>query len=128
MGLNQSNEQSPLYPVICGTVALFSQAAAINSTVLFPSAPPGVYRVSATLIVTTIGSSGNLVANLIGTDDLQAETLPIATIASIGSTGQANGVQILENTATANISYSVTAGGTFGSARFSLYLILERLF
>ena len=126
--LTYANEQGPLYPVICGSAILGAQAAVISPTVVFPNAPPGLYRASASLIVTTVGTNGNLVANIIGTDDYTAETIPIATIAALSSQGQANGSVIIENTATANISFSVTASGTFGSCVYSLYLILERLF
>jgi hypothetical protein len=128
MPLAQSQEQGPLSPVIAGNVVLSAQAAVIGSTVILTNAPPGIYRASVSLILTTLGTSGNLVANLIATDDLQAETIPAATIAAIGSTSQSNGVVVFENAATANISYSVTASGTFGSARYSLYIVLERIF
>ena len=127
MALSQTNEQAQLYPVICAYV-VGSKVAAIGSTVLFPSAPPGVYRVTCCQVITTGGTSGTLVTNIIATDDFQANTIAVATNANIATQGQAQGSVIFENTATANISFSVVAGGTFGSCVYSLYLILERLF
>ena len=128
MPLTQGQQQSPLYPVICGVVNLNTQAAVLGTTIIFPNAPPGIYHANTCLIVTATGTSGNLVANILVTDDLQAETIPGATIAAITSTGQANSCLAFENAATNNISFSVTASGTFGSCRYSLYLVLERLF
>lgn len=127
MALSQTNEQAPLQPQIVAYV-VGSKSAAIGSTVLFPSAPPGVYRATCVQVITTGGTSGTLVSNIIATDDFQANTLALATNANIATQGQANGSAVFENTATANISYSVVAGGTFGSCVYSLYLILERLF
>ena len=128
MALTKSNQQLPLSPVICAEAILTAQAAVLGSTTIFPSAPPGIYKMDVVLIVTTGGASGNLVVNAIVTDDLQAETIAGATIANLSSTGQANAVVVFENTATANINYSITAGGTFGSCVYNAYIILERLF
>ncbi len=128
MALTSSQEQGPQYPVVVATLLISAKAAVIGSTTLLASAPPGIYRANVSLIVTTVGSSGNLVANLIATDDVQAETIPAATIAALSSQGQANGSIIIENTASANINYSTTASGTFGSCQYSLYIVLERLF
>lgn len=127
MALTQANEQAALFPVICASV-IGTRSAAIGSTVLFPSAPAGVYRASCVQVITTAGSAGTLVTNIIATDDFGANTTAVATNANIATQGQANGSVIFENTATANISYSVVASGTFGSCVYSIYLILERLF
>jgi hypothetical protein len=127
--LTQANEQGPLSPVVVGGYVLLSaQAAVIGTTALFASAPPGLYRANVSLILTTTGTSGNLVANILTTDDLQAETIAAATISAITATSQSNGVVVFENNATQNISYSTTNSGTFGSARYSLYIVLERIF
>ncbi len=128
MALTQANEQVPLSPVIVGQVLLSGQAFAIGSTAILPAVPAGIYRANIYVVITTSGTSGNLVANIIATDDAKAETIPVSTIASIAGTGQANGVAIIENTASATINYSTTFSGTPGSIVYNLYIILERLF
>src|SRR5438874_937845 len=119
MALTLSQQQIPLYPVICAQVVLSSQAAAIGSTTIYPSAPAGIYRVNIALVLTAAGTSGNLVANVIVTDDAQAETIAAATISAITAKGQANAALVIENTAAANINYSTTFSGTIGAAVYS---------
>jgi hypothetical protein len=128
MALTQANEQIPLSPVVVGYVLLSGQTGAIGSTQILPAVPAGIYRANVTVMVTTTGTSGNLVANIIVTDDSQAETIAAGTIAAITSKGQANSAVIIENTASATINYSTTLSGTAGALVYSLYIVLERIF
>jgi len=128
MPLIVSQQQIPLYPVIVATVVLSGQTAAIASTPILANAPPGIYRANVSLVLTAVGTSGNLIANVIATDDAQAETIVAATITSILAKGQAGSSVIIQNTATGNINYSTTFSLVIGAAAYSLYIVLERLF
>jgi hypothetical protein len=76
-------------------------------------------------VITTLGTS-TLTANAIFTDAAKAETVAVLNGVSVTATGTFQGTQLIENIATANLSYSVTLAGA--SAVWNLYILVERLF
>lgn len=106
-------------------VILGAQTAAINSTVLVNNASPGIYRLNYLLVVTGAGSS-TLTANAIYTDAAKEETIAVLSGVDVSATGTFCGDVLIENIAAANISYSVTLGGS--AAVWNLYILAERLF
>jgi hypothetical protein len=127
MPLTALNQQGQPYPVIYGHILYTGWTiVAVGSTIIVPSAPPGIYRYSGVLIITTAQASDAITVNGIWTDDLQAETVAIFNGTSTASTGQFSASILAENTATANLSYSVTTTAT--SAVANLYLVVERIY
>lgn len=128
MALNSLNQEMKSYPIIMGNFLKTAfTIAAIGSTPIVLSAPPGIYRYTAIVIITTLEAAHTITVNAIVTDDLQIETVAIISAFSTASTGQANGTAILENTATANLNFSVTTTDT-GTAVGNIYIVVERLF
>jgi hypothetical protein len=128
MALTTLSQAQPPYPVVVGSFLKTGVAiAAIGSTTIVANAPPGIYRYTAIVIITTLEAAHTVTVNAIVTDDLQAETVAIISAASTAATGQFNGTQVLENTATANLNFSVTTTDT-GTAVGNIYIIVERIF
>ena len=123
--LNTTSQQQILAPIIVGQVVLGSQSAAINPTVIVPNAAAGLYRYNMVIVITTLGLS-TLTANAICTDAAKAETIAVLNGVSVVATGTFQGMALVENINAANLSYSVTLGGT--GAVWNLYVIVERLF
>ena len=128
MALTTLSQAQPPYPVVVGSFLKTAfTIAAIGSTPIVVNAPPGIYRFTAIVIITTLEAAHAVTVNAIVTDDLQAETVAIISAASTASTGQFNGSQVLENTAIANLSFSVTTTDT-GTAIGNIYIVVERIF
>ena len=128
MALVSTNQQAQQYPIVAGFAFVTGAVcAAISSTVILTNAPRGLYRFNVSLIATTLESGKTVTVNAIYTDDLQAETVAVISAVSITSTAQFNASAIIENTATANISYSVATTAT-GTGAGNIYITIERLF
>ncbi len=128
MALNSLNQGPTPFPVIMGNFLKTGfTIAAIGSTPIVLSAPPGLYRYTAVVVITTLEAAHTITVNAIVTDDQQAETVAIINAFSTASVGQANGTATLENTATANLSFSVTTTD-LGTAVGNIYIVVERLF
>ena len=127
MALLSTNQQQQQYPIVAGYA--FKTAftfAAVGSTVILTNASAGIYRFNVSAIITTAQGSDTLTVNALYTDDQQAETIAVLNAVSTASQGQFNGSAIIENTAAANISYSVTTTAT--TAVGNIYILIERLF
>jgi hypothetical protein len=101
---------------------LTGQTAAIGSTTLFTPAASGLYRATYYIVVTTTGTSVNLVLNLLSTDDAAARTQAAATV-SCAATNFTSGVFTIRSTAAA-IQYNTTMTGT---CTYAVFVALERL-
>jgi hypothetical protein len=123
--LTPTTQQQLLAPIIVGQAILGAQTAAIGSTVIVPNAPAGLYRFNMVIVITTLGLS-TLTANAICTDAAKAETVAVLNGVSVIATGTFQGSALVENIAAANLSYSVTLGGS--GSTWNLYIIVERLF
>jgi hypothetical protein len=103
-------------------VSLSGNTAAIGTTTLFVPSTAGVYLVRYYLVVTTTGTSTNLVLNVLATDDAAARTHTSATV-SCAATNFTQGTLTLR-VASGIIQYNTTMTGT---GMYSLYLIASRL-
>ena len=114
-------------------VALTSQSADISSTPLFTAASTGLYQVNVYMTCTTAdaGAGANQSFNISYTDDSGAQTSSDLT----GLDSTADGAFQPPVTSTLawevvsghSLSYSVTGGGTYGAARYSLYITVVKL-
>lgn len=128
MALNSLNQGATPFPVMVGNFLKTAfTIAAIGSTTIVANAPPGIYRYTAIVIITTAEAAHTVTVNAIVTDDLQAETVAVINGVSTASQAQFNGTQTLENTATANLAFSVTTTDT-GTAVGNIYIVVERIF
>ncbi len=128
MALNALNQAQPPYPVVVGSVIKTAFTfAAVGSTPVVVNAPPGLYRFTAVVIVTTVEAAHTVTVNAIVTDDQQAETIAIINAFSTATVGTTSGTVTLENTATANLSFSV-ATTDVGTGVGNIYLTVERIF
>ena len=127
MALVQANEQTQLYPTIAGSYLRSAFTfAAISSTTIVANAPPGLYRFSVYLVVTTAQSSQTVTVNAIWADDQQTNTVAVLSAVSTTSQGYFQGSTVMENTATANLNFSMSAAATTAVGNF--YILIERLF
>jgi hypothetical protein len=109
-------------PFQVGAANLSGQTAAITATTLFTPASSGLYRVNYYVVVTTTGTSVNLVLGILSTDDAAARTQNAATV-SCAATNFTQGSFIVRATATP-IQYQTTMTGT---CTYSAFVAVERL-
>jgi hypothetical protein len=127
MALSPASQQQNCFPVVMGAVQKTAFTfAAISSTPVVVNAPPGIYRFFVYAVITTAQSSDTLTVNAIWTDDFQANTVAILSAVSTTSQGYFQGQSVIENTATANINYSVSTTAT--TAVGNIYIVVERVF
>ena len=128
MALVPASQQQQQYPIVAGyALKTGFTIAAFGPSVILTNAAPGIYRFSVSAIITTAEAAHTVTVNAICTDDQQAETVAVISAASTAAQGQFNGVQVLENTATANISWSI-ATTDVGTGVGNFYVLVERLF
>ena len=122
---------------IVSTVRLTAQASAISSTTLYavPVGATGLYRVQAVVVVTTVGTSGTISANVVWTDEAnQSQTAndldQTGSVNTLGQTinggaiGPSVNVSAKEST---NITYSTTFNTVVGSPQYTVYFVVERI-
>jgi len=127
MALQQSNQIVTSSPVMMGHI-LYSAFTfgAVSSTVVVANAPAGLYRFSCYAVVTTAQGSQTLTVNAIWTDDFGANTVAVLSAVSTTAQGYFQGSTLMENTATANLSYSIAATAT--TAIGNIYIVVERIY
>lgn len=105
-----------------------NQTANIGSTNLYASALAGTYRVSVYLVDSTADvTAGTVTATIAYTDSVQAQTVSTVAVALtvIGTFTQSTFfIQVANAT---NIAYSTSHTGIFGTAKYNVYITLERL-
>lgn len=107
-------------------VVLTNQAADISATAFTHGTTAGTYRVSYSLLDTTADITAGAVTLTFGyTDDAGSTTLPSAALV-LTSLGRTQGTAYIQ-LASGNITYSTTHTGLFGTAKYALYMCLERL-
>ena len=127
MALNALNQTATPWPVMVGNwLKTAFTFAAVGTTTIVPNAPPGLYRFNVYAVVTTAQSSQTLTVNAVYTDDQAAETVAVLNAVSTTATGPFQGSVIIQNTATANLSYSVATTAT--TAIGNIYIVVERIF
>ena len=115
-----------LTPMVA-TVSLTEQGSAIGATTLFTPSVVGTYRISVYQVCTTAGSGGTLATTISWSDNAQAQTNKPASDVDLTSKGSAgSGTLFIQSTAVA-ITYTSTAVGIAGGAKFSLYITVEQL-
>lgn len=111
-------------------VALTAQAANIGNTTLLAVPATGLYTVAVYAVTTTTdaGAGASTTVNVGWTDDSGAQTLPLGTFDLTASKSfMSAGPGAFQVTNGSNITYSVTGGGTYGAARYSLYITVQRI-
>jgi hypothetical protein len=102
-------------------VDLVTQSADIGSSKLTDTTPAGFYEVEAYLICTaTDAGAGTATLTVSWTDTLGATTDATVTKA-LTSTGRSKAIIPIQ-LASGNITYTITGGGTYGTARYALYI------
>jgi hypothetical protein len=104
------------------TVNSPGNTAAIGTTTVFVPSTAGLYLVRYYLVVTTTGTSTNLILNILATDDAAARTHASATV-SCAATNFTQGT-ITVRVASGIIQYNTTMTGT---GTYALYLSVSRL-
>lgn len=110
-------------PFQLGAVNLTGQTGAIGATTIFTPAASGLYRATYYVVVTSTGTSVNLVLNILSTDDAAARTQAASTV-SCAATNFTQGVFIVRAFSTNPIQYNTTIAGT---CTYSVFVALERL-
>lgn len=116
------------YNRVSDTIALTNQGADIAATAFANSATAGTYRCSYYLIDATADvTAGAVTLTMAFTDGVGATTVASAPVALTGlGTLRASGVFFIQ-LASGNITYAVSHTGIFGTAKFAVYISLERL-
>jgi hypothetical protein len=100
------------------TVTATGQTAAIGTATLLVPPSAGLYSVRYYVVVTSTGSSTNLVLNVLATDDAAARTHAASTV-SCAATNFTQGAFTVR-AASGNIQYNTTMTGT---CTYAVYLI-----
>lgn len=116
------------YNRISDTVALTNQGADISATALANSSTVGTYRASYYLEDTTSDiTAGAVTLTIAFTDGAGATTVASVPVALTGAgTLRTSGVFFIQ-LQSGNITYAVAHTGIFGTAKYALYISLERL-
>jgi hypothetical protein len=117
----------PAFPATKDTVQLTAQAADISPTNLANSNVAGLYRISAYLVDSTADVTAGAVTLTIAYVDAagsQSQTVGPVVLTTLGA--KAENVLMLQ-LAAGSVSYAVSNSGLFGTARFNLYLVSERI-
>ncbi len=113
-------------PAIVDDVALVNQGADIGSTNFTNAGTAGTYRVSYYIFTKTVDAAAGTVTLVFGwTDDYGARTDNFGVIVLTGSSYKHGVVHF--QIASGSVAYSTTHIGSFGNARFNLYMTCERL-
>ena len=101
----------------------------VGSTPILAAAPAGLYKVTFYAVVTTAGVGGtDIQLNFVYTDAFGAQTQQAAQITALATGQIMEGVFVIQNQATNNISYTITETGTYGTHPvLTLQLALERV-
>jgi hypothetical protein len=109
-----------------GKVDLTAQAADIGSTNLSNTPPAGIYEVEVLLIVTASDAGAGTATVTIGWTDVLGATTDATVTKALTSTGRSKAT-IPMQVNSGNITYTVTGGGTYGTARYALYIRVIQL-
>lgn len=109
-----------------GKVDLTAQAADITTTNLSNTPPAGLYRVDVYLITTATDAGASTLTVTIGWTDTLGATTDTSMTRVLTATGRTVG-SVLCQVASGNITYAVTGGGTYGTARFAVYVRVTAL-
>lgn len=113
-------------PTVAGRVRLTGQTAAIASSNVVPTLAPGLYRVSGSLRVTTVGTAGTISLVVAWTDDAQAESATLVSALSLTAKGQGNG-SIVGRLASGTVAYSTSVAGLGVNQVYALDVLVERI-
>lgn len=125
---------SPAIAPTCDIIALTNQSASIGSTNFANASTAGLYRVDLYLVCTTADlTAGSIAAAVTYNDGTAARTLTSTTVLLTATTNKTtkwtnsdiDGTLI--RLGSGNVAYSTTLTGSAGSAKYALYLSLERL-
>ncbi len=114
---------------ILAKVALTAQAADIGSTVIFTAPATGLYKVDAYAVATAADAgAGSLSMALSFTDNFGVQPYTGFMELNLANAGEySSGYSPLEITSGSTLSFTFTGGGTYGTARYSLYITVTRL-
>lgn len=112
---------------ITDVVSLVTQGADIADTALANTGVAGLYTIKVYASTTTAdGAAGTFTVNIKFTDDSTAQTVTVGPI-SLTTAGAFAQSTVFVRRNTAGITYGVTHTGTFGTAKYSLYVSSERI-
>lgn len=116
------------HPSIVDTRSLTAQSAAIGSTNFTNAAVAGFYRVSYYMVCTTaqLSSPPVLTLTLAWTDASSNKTIASATVSCANTNNFTQGTVFVQQ-ASGNLSYSTSNTNSFTTARYALYMSVERL-
>jgi hypothetical protein len=104
-----------------GKIDLTAQAADIGSTNLSNTPPAGIYEVEVLLVVTASDAGAGTATVTIGWTDVLGATTDATVTKALTTTGRSKAT-IPMQVNSGNITYTVTGGGTYGTARYALYI------
>lgn len=114
------------YPQVVQTVTFPTQKTDIAGTAFQGVVIPGLYRVSMNIECTTsAGGAGTVTPSVAFTDDVGLTSVS-TTALSLTATGRQSG-QFFIRSLSGFISYSTAHTGSYSTAVYSLYIVLERL-
>lgn len=104
-----------------GKEDLTAQAADITSVNLSNTPPAGLYMVEAYLVCTALDAGAGTATLTLGWTDVLGATTDATVTKALTSTGRSKAI-IPMQVSSGNITYTITGGGTYGTARYALYL------
>jgi hypothetical protein len=117
-------ESGAVVPAGAGSVALTGQGADIAAATL--ASAVGVYRVSAILECTNNdAAAGTLTTTFSWTDGAGAQTNTTLTMDLTAKS--TSSLSLLAQLASGNLTYAIANGGSYGAAKFAVYLVVERV-
>lgn len=114
------------YDRISENVVLASQSAAIGSTNFANSSTAGTFRCNYYLEDVAIDLTAGTIQLSVAFTDAAGATTVNSTALALTALGRTSGVFFIQ-LASGSIAYSTTLVGIIGTARYSLYMCLERL-
>lgn len=122
------NEGEFMQSTVVYSLSLTGVGADIANQILYSPPSKGVFRLSMYQTVTAISSGASAVnGDLKWTDDHGPQDAGGISSLALNAIGQVNIVYVLEAAAGTTINFQMTGGGTYGAARYSLYLVLEQI-
>lgn len=114
--------------MVVAFVTLLEQAADISPTAFVNTSDPGFYRVNYYLVTTAADAAAGTVTLTVGwTDYVQAQTVDSITLDLTALGDRIPGAPVSVVVAADAITYAVTHTGSYGTARFDLIAVVERL-
>jgi hypothetical protein len=105
---------------VVGSVTLANQGADIGTTNIVTSPAVGNYEIEIVLLCTTADAGAGTLTVTIGWTDPVGATTDTSVTLPLTTTGRARGIFPIR-VSSGNITYSVTGGGTYGTAQYNFY-------